>query len=206
MKPCSGSSVTTPDPGAGPGRPRVEVRRSARRKRTVSADLRDGVLRVLIPGHFSPGEERLWVKKMVEKMAAKYPPAPCPENLPLPALRERAEGLARRFLDGRGVPSAIVWVTNQNTRWASATPARRTIRLSHRLQGMPDWVVDYVILHEMAHLIEPSHSAAFWRLLSEYPRTDLAKAFLDGASFGSQRWSRGGQPSRPDSDDPAPAP
>ncbi|WP_298251606.1 M48 family metallopeptidase [uncultured Arthrobacter sp.] len=172
----------------------------------MSADLRDGVLRVLIPGHFSPREERHWVDRMVEKMAAKYPSDPIPEDLPLPALRERAAGLARRYLDGSGVPSAIMWVTNQTTRWASATPAHRTIRLSHRLQGMPDWVVDYVILHEMAHLIEPSHSAAFWRLLAAYPRTETAKAFLDGASFASRRWSRDGQPAAQGPEDPAPAP
>lgn len=128
------------------------------------------------------------MKRMVERMAQKYPAAPAIESdAPVPALLQRAEDLARTFLGGRGVPATISWVTNQNSRWASATPAHRTIRLSHRLHGMPDWVVDYVILHEMAHLIEPSHSPAFWRLLTSYPRTETAKAFLDGAAFAAQR-------------------
>lgn len=128
------------------------------------------------------------MKRMVERMAQKYPTAPPVESdAPVPDLLLRADELARRFLDGRGVPARISWVTNQNSRWASATPAHRTIRLSHRLQGMPDWVVDYVILHEMAHLIEPSHNAAFWDLLTSYPSTETAKAFLDGAAFAAHR-------------------
>ncbi|MBG6223758.1 putative metal-dependent hydrolase [Arthrobacter sp. CAN_A2] len=182
--------MTTPDTG-GPSHPArlpVEVRRSARRKRTVSADIRDGVLRVSIPGHFSPGQERQWVERMVERMSAKYLARPVvDEGGAAPALHRRARSLAQQYLGGRGVPATIGWVTNQNTRWASATPAHRSIRLSHRLQGMPEWVVDYVILHEMAHLIEPSHSPAFWELLDAYPSTGTAKAYLDGAAFAAHR-------------------
>ncbi|MHA7143130.1 YgjP-like metallopeptidase domain-containing protein [Arthrobacter sp. TmT3-37] len=180
--------MTTPD---APGRPDgsrlpVEVRRSARRKRTVSADIRDGVIRVSIPGHFSASQEHHWVERMVERMSAKYLAAPALEDDPTALLR-RARHLAAQYLGGRGVPATIGWVTNQNSRWASATPAHRSIRLSHKLQGMPDWVVDYVILHEMAHLVEPSHNAVFWELLTSYPRTETAKAFLDGAAFAAQR-------------------
>lgn len=164
----------------------VEVKRSARRKRTVSADIRDGVIRVLIPGHFSKSQERQWVDRMVERMSTKYLDASGHGGTP-EDLAGRAEHLARTYLEGRGVPSSIGWVTNQNTRWASATPAQRSIRLSHKLKGMPTWVVDYVILHEMSHLIEPSHNATFWALLDVYPHTATAKAFLDGAAFASRR-------------------
>ncbi|MHA7281632.1 M48 metallopeptidase family protein [Arthrobacter sp. TMS2-4] len=182
--------MTPPEPGGHthPARLPVEVRRSARRKRTVSADIRDGVLRVSIPGHFSPSQERHWVERMVERMSAKYLAQPAVDDDQAAAeLTRRAEALARRYLGGMGVPTTIGWVTNQNTRWASATPAHRSVRLSHRLQGMPEWVVDYVILHEMAHLIEPSHNAVFWNLLTAYPRTETAKAYLDGAAFAAHR-------------------
>ncbi|WP_028279119.1 M48 family metallopeptidase [Arthrobacter sp. H5] len=165
----------------GAGAP-VEVRRSTRRRRTVSADVRNGVTVVSIPAHFTAKQEKEWVEKMVAKLQAKRTVRP-PEGAE--PLRMRAEELADRFLDGRGKPQTIAWVTNQNSRWGSATPARRRIRLSHKLQGMPDWVVDYVILHEMAHLIESSHSPAFWALLSAYPRTETAKAFLEGAAFAA---------------------
>ena len=57
------------------------------------------------------------------------------------------------------MPASVRWVTNQNGRWGSCTPADRTIRISHRIQDMPDWVIDYVLLHELAHLIVPSHNA-----------------------------------------------
>ncbi len=172
----------------GPARLPVEVRRSARRKRTVSADIRDGVIRISIPGHFSAGQERHWVERMTARMSAKYLDAPAiADDQPVPALLQRAERLAHEYLGGRGVPMTIGWVTNQNSRWASATPAYGSVRLSHRLQGMPEWVVDYVILHEMAHLIEPSHSAVFWGLLASYPRIETAKAFLDGAAFAAHR-------------------
>ena len=46
---------------------------------------------------------------------------------------------------------------------------------------MPQWVIDYVLLHELAHLLVAGHDAAFWRLLEAYPETERAKAFLDGS-------------------------
>ena len=64
------------------------------------------------------------------------------------------------------------WVSNQNSRWGSCTSVDRSIRLSDRLKGMPEWVVDYVLLHELAHLIEPNHSKRFWALVEAYPETD----------------------------------
>ncbi|WP_343212717.1 M48 metallopeptidase family protein [Arthrobacter sp. H41] len=141
-----------------------------------------------IPAHFSLSQEDEWVARMVQRMGEKYPPGLSPDSdAPAEELLDRARELAGSFLGGRGVPDTIGWVTNQNSRWASATPARKSIRLSVKLRGMPDWVVDYVILHEMAHLIEPSHNARFWNLLTAYPRTETAKAFLSGVSFAVGR-------------------
>ena len=60
-------------------------------------------------------------------------------------LAERAERLSDQYFDGRASPASVRWVTNQNTRWGSCTPAEGSIRLSHRLQGMPEYVVDYVL-------------------------------------------------------------
>ena len=159
----------------------VEVRRSARRRRTVSVDLRDGVAVVSIPASFTARQEKQWVERMVAKLhATSVRPAQSEAGL-----SERAAELSTRDLAGRGVPTSIRWVTNQNSRWGSATPASRAVRLSHKLQGMPEWVVDYVILHEMAHLIEPSHNGTFWALLKSYPHTETAKAFLLGAAYAA---------------------
>ncbi|GEC07401.1 metal-dependent hydrolase [Streptomyces spinoverrucosus] len=95
-------------------------------------------------------------------------------------LTERAERLSAQYFDGRARPTSVRWVTNQNTRWGSCTPSEGSIRLSHRLQGMPEYVVDYVLLHELAHLLVPGHGPRFWRLLEAYPRTERARGYLEG--------------------------
>jgi predicted metal-dependent hydrolase len=158
------------------GSPEVEVRRSARRRRTVSA-YRDGDrVVVLIPAAFSRAEERRWVETMVTRLSRQVR-----RRRPSDAdLAARAADLSQRYLGGRASPSSVAWVHNQNSRWGSCSPAQGTIRLSDRLQGMPHWVIDYVVLHELAHLIERNHSARFWALLAAYPRTERARGFLEG--------------------------
>jgi predicted metal-dependent hydrolase len=84
-------------------------------------------------------------------------------------------------------PIAVSWVTNQQQRWGSCTPSTGLIRLSHRLQPMPVWVVDYVLLHELAHLVEPTHSERFWGLVSRYPSAEKAKGYLEGYLAGQGR-------------------
>lgn len=112
-------------------------------------------------------------------------------------LADRAAELSERYLEGKAVPRQVRWVTNQNTRWGSCTPAERSIRLSHRLQGMPHYVVDYVLLHELAHLIEPGHGPEFWRLLESYPRTERARGYLEGVVAAPRIPGQRRGPSRP---------
>lgn len=156
----------------------VEVRRSTRRRRTVSA-YRDGDRTVvLIPARLSADEEQRWVGVMLDKLAAQ-------ESRRRPGdseLADRAVRLSGHYLDGRARPASVRWVTNQNTRWGSCTPAEGTIRLSHRLRGMPEYVIDYVLLHELAHLLVPGHGERFWRLLEAYPRTERARGYLEGVA------------------------
>ncbi|MFD1830044.1 M48 family metallopeptidase [Streptomyces desertarenae] len=163
---------------AGRGRQDVEVRRSARRRRTVSAYREGGRTVVLIPARMSEAEERRWVDVMLDKLAAQE----SRRTLGDAELAERAARLSGQYLQGRARPATVRWVTNQNTRWGSCTPAEGSIRLSHRLQGMPEYVVDYVILHELAHLLVPGHGPRFWRLLESYPRTERARGFLEGVA------------------------
>ena len=154
----------------------VEVRRSARRRRTVSA-YRDGDRTiVLIPARMSRAEEREWVAVMLRRLEAQDRRRR-PSDV---ALLSRAQRLAAEHLGGRASPTSVRWVTNQSSRWGSCTPSDGTIRLSHRLQGMPGWVVDYVLVHELAHLVEPTHSARFWSLVDAYPRAERARGYLEG--------------------------
>ncbi|KAB8171177.1 DUF45 domain-containing protein [Streptomyces sp. 3MP-14] len=155
---------------------RVEVRRSSRRRRTVSAYREADRTVVLIPARMSADEERRWVGVMLEKLAAQEERRLLDDE----DLFRRARELSERYFEGRARPDSVRWVTNQNARWGSCTPALGTIRLSHRLQGMPEYVIDYVLLHELAHLLVPGHGPGFWALLERYPRTERARGFLEG--------------------------
>jgi predicted metal-dependent hydrolase len=101
-------------------------------------------------------------------------------------LKRRAADLSNRYLGGLARPATVRWVDNQNSRWGSCTPADRTIRISTRLQGMPAWVIDYVLVHELAHLIESGHTAAFWGWVDRYPKAERAKGFLEGVACATQ--------------------
>ncbi|MBM0240301.1 M48 family metallopeptidase [Micromonospora sp. ATA32] len=169
---------------AGVRKPVVEVRRSQRRRRTVSA-YRDGErVVVLIPDQFSRAEESEWVDRMLARLAAREGRLARSDG----ELLVRATRLISLYLvehAAKAVPASVRWVTNQNGRWGSCTPADRTIRISHRLQDMPEWVLDYVLLHELAHLIVPSHNARFWALVSRYPKAERARGYLEGVAAAS---------------------
>ncbi|MFE7133771.1 M48 family metallopeptidase [Streptomyces sp. NPDC057638] len=166
----------TPRQPRGSATSAVEVRRSPRRSRTVSAYREGDRTIVLIPARMSEAEEQRWVSVMLDKLAAQESRRMLGDE----ELTERAERLSAQYFDGRARPSSVRWVTNQNTRWGSCTPAEGSIRLSHRLQGMPEYVVDYVLVHELAHLLVPGHGERFWRLLEAYPRTERARGYLEG--------------------------
>jgi predicted metal-dependent hydrolase len=157
----------------------VEIRRSARRTRTVRAYREGDKTIVLMPAHLSAAEEQRHVRSLVARLERR-------ERRVRPSddeLLARAAALSARWLDGRAEPASVRWVSNQNSRWGSCTSADRSIRLSDRLKGMPEWVVDYVLLHELAHLIEANHSARFWALVDAHPQAERAKGFLEGVSW-----------------------
>ncbi|GAA2682441.1 M48 metallopeptidase family protein [Actinoplanes palleronii] len=162
-------------------KPVVEVRRSQRRRRTVSA-YRDGErVVVLIPDRFSRAEETEWVERMLARLATREERLRHTDA----ELLARARRLtARYYADYVDLvaPASVRWVTNQNGRWGSCTPDDASIRISHRIQEMPDWVVDYVLLHELAHLIVPSHNARFWELVNRFPKAERARGYLEGVS------------------------
>lgn len=156
----------------------VEVRRSARRRRTVSAYRQEGRLVVLVPARMSRSEEDEWVRAMVARVEASEARRPRSDT----DLQHRATELSRQYLGGRARPTSVRWVTNQRTRWGSCTPAEGTIRLSAQLRDMPGWVRDYVLLHELAHLLEAGHGPRFWGLLAGYPKLERARGYLQGVA------------------------
>src|SRR6478609_9749191 len=164
------------------GRPEVEVRRSKRRRRTVSA-YRDGDrIVVMIPASLSRAEEAEWVETMLIRLEKSEKRRRLTDD----ALLQRAQGLSDRYLGGLATPESVRWVENQRSRWGSCTPGDRTIRLSARLQGMPSWVIDYVLIHELAHLLESGHDGRFWAWVDRYPHAEKAKGYLLGWSTAAR--------------------
>lgn len=163
---------------ADPSEGEVEVRRSRRRRRTVSAYREGARTIVLIPARFSKAEERHWVDAMLGRLA-KGDRRRSPSD---GELTRRAAELSSSFLGGRAEPASVRWVSNQHSRWGSCTPADATIRISDRLKGMPAYVLDYVLLHELAHLLRPAHDRTFWKLLTGYPRVERARGYLEGVA------------------------
>ena len=162
--------------------PRVEVRRSKRRTRTVTA-YRDGdTLIVQIPARLSKKEEAHWVAEMQRRLLRSETPARPPTRSSDAALLTRCRELSDKYFAGRCEPASVRWVPPMRTRWASCTPLDRTIRISERLRQVPTWVLDYVLVHELAHLLEPGHGPAFWALVRQYPKTDRAVGYLEGLS------------------------
>ncbi len=159
----------------------MEVRRSKRRRRTVSA-YRDGDrVVVMIPATLSRAEEAKWVETMLARLErSEQRRRPSDDDL-----LQRALTLSDRYLGGMATPQSVRWVDNQHSRWGSCTPGDRSIRLSHRLRGMPAWVVDYVLVHELAHLLEPGHGPHFWAWVDRYPQAERAKGYLMGWSAAS---------------------
>lgn len=157
----------------------IEIRRSARRTRTVRAYREGDKTIVLMPANLPKAVEDEHVRSLLARLERRDKRArPSDEDL-----RTRAAMLSRAWFDGAATPSSVRWVGTMDKRWGSCSSGDRSIRLSDRLKGMPSYVVDYVLVHELAHLIEPNHSAAFWALVDRYPEAEKAKGFLEGVSW-----------------------
>lgn len=178
------------EPGAfptDPDDPAVDIVRSARRKRTVSARVEGDRVVVRVPAGLSRAEERRHVTKMLASLARKH--GRSNSRVSDAYLRRRARELAEKWMDTpRGKPviddlKSISWVAPMRTRWASCTPATGTIRVSSSLQRAPGYVLDYILVHELAHLRTHGHTAEFWRRVGAYPHVERAHGFLQAWSL-----------------------
>ena len=161
-------------PGAESEFARVEVRRSPRRKKTISAEIVGEVLVISLPQRLSKADEREWVAKMAARMSERRKRDRLNSD---DDLARRARELGDRYLGGTSVRN-IEWVRTQRSRWGYCSPGDSSIRLSLALADYPSWVRDYVIVHELAHLVVPDHSPGFWKLVERYPLTERARGFL----------------------------
>ena len=153
----------------------VEVIRSPRRHRTVQARVVDGRIVVRIPARMSRAEEQQAVADIVARLRKKTTSTATSDE----DLLGRAEALNREYLGSRATVGSIRWVGNQHTRWGSCTPATGDIRITDRLQHVPDYVLDAVVLHELVHTFIPGHGPEFWEYADRAPKAERAKGFLE---------------------------
>lgn len=149
----------------------IDVVRSSRRKRTVSASLREDRIKVMIPDGLDPEEESRLVGEVSDRVIRKATSATVD-------LRARAAHLAERY--GLPEPSEVEWSERQKRRWGSCSADGR-IRISTRVASMPEWVLDWVLIHEMAHLEADDHGPRFKELVSRYELAERATGYLIAA-------------------------
>jgi predicted metal-dependent hydrolase len=152
----------------------IEIIRSSKRRKTVNAKIKDGVLVIQAPAGITDRELTPMITKLRKRLAAKLVVTPQTNN----ELHKRAKQINRQYFGGRLSWESIKYVTNQNKRYGSCSPADKTIRLNHRLAKMPQFVRDYVIVHELAHLEQANHGPKFWGLVYKFPLTERARGYL----------------------------
>ncbi|NOZ71448.1 MAG: M48 family metallopeptidase [Chloroflexi bacterium] len=153
---------------------KIEVIRSARRRKTISARLEGDTLIVRAPAHISEVE----LNQAVENLKSRIKRKKEVQKLSDSRLEERAHLLNRKYFGNKLNWRQIRWVSNQSRQFGSCTPARGTIRISHRVGSLPQWVQDYVLVHELAHLLEANHGPRFWALVNHYPLSERARGYL----------------------------
>ncbi len=171
----------TPNVIAAPAdRPEVEIRVSARRRKTVAAFWEGDRIVIVVPPRLTKRDRQEYADELSARLIAQRDRA-----RPTDAdLHERAARLSRTYLNNRARPTSVRWSTRQMHRWGSCTAADGTIRISTRLRDAPKYVLDAVLVHELAHLLHSDHSAEFHELANRFPRQRDADIFLKGMSFG----------------------
>jgi len=153
---------------------KIRIIRSRRRRKTIEAREVEGILEVLAPAGMSDKELEPHIAKLKTRIERRRV-ASCLDDQ---SLERRARVLNQRHFEGRLRWQSIRWVTNQNRRHGSCTPWQGNIRISHRIADMPRFVQDYVIVHELAHLVVPNHGKRFWNMVNQYPKTERARGYL----------------------------
>ena len=155
--------------------PTITIIRSAKRRKTIQTKYTNDHLWIYFPCGMSKSEEQKWVDKIVSKMEKRQQRQKSKTNDSW--LWSRAQDLNKRFFNG-SLDFSINFVSNQHSRFGSCTSVDKTIRISDRVASMPVWVKDYVIVHELAHLLYPDHSKDFWGKVDEYRYAERAKGYL----------------------------
>ena len=165
----------------GRGEIRISVIRSARK--SLGLEVRDAnTVLARIPTRVSDRElkafvenHRSWILEKTEVMAEreekrKSTPAPPPELLSKTyrmKIQLKIGKRVRHYCEAMGVTVGYVTVKNQKTRWGSCS-AKGNVNFNYQLAFLPDELLDYVVIHELAHRRHMNHSRAFWAEVEKY--------------------------------------
>ena len=135
--------------------------------------MRAGVLELLVPATMPHAERAHWAEVMTRRLQRRAERArPSDERL-----AERARRMNERHFEG-----VLRWTSvgfaEMERLWGSCTFTHGAIRIAKRAASLPDWVLDYLLVHELAHLIHSDHGDEFHALVARYPLTERAKGYL----------------------------
>ena len=153
----------------------ITIIRSKRRKKTIQTKYANGQLWIYLPAGMSTKDEQKWINRMVERNERWQQKQSLKKSDIW--LQQHAQALNEKYFNG-SLKFSIMFVTNQNSRFGSCTSIDKTIRISEQVKAMPMWVQDYIIIHELTHLIHPDHSKAFWSKVNQYKYAERAKGYL----------------------------
>ena len=160
----------------------IRVVRNSRRKRSISAYREHGSIVIQVPARLPNSKVSEVIPELVQKILTREAREKMTDN----ALFARSLQLLDLYLpDFTTRPVSVVW-RSMNERWGSCTTADRTIRISDRLNGAPDYVIDYLLVHELIHLEIADHGPNFEALLARFERSEIASAYLDGYEAGAR--------------------
>ncbi|MEI8222380.1 MAG: M48 family metallopeptidase [Actinomycetes bacterium] len=162
--------------------PEFRVIRSARRKRGISAIRQNGLIEIHIPEKMTRRQEREIIPEMIGALLRREAKLKRGNDV----LEKMALELLEQHLpDFHERPASVSW-RSMRERWGSCTTIDRTIRISDRLNGAPEYVLACVLIHELIHLRIADHSEAFYAQLARFPDLARAEAWLEGFEAGIQ--------------------
>ena len=156
----------------------IKILRSKKRMRTVSARIVKDILIVRAPEYIREGR----LQKVIAELKARIERKQLKEELNKSEdLVQRVREFNLRYFENKLTVNSIEYVTDQNSKFGCCNYRTGCIRISQRISAMPQWVRNYVIIHELAHLVVPDHSKAFWEIVYRYKLAERARGYLIAA-------------------------
>jgi predicted metal-dependent hydrolase len=161
----------------------VEVVRDGRLRTRVHWEWSGNRVRIRVPRHAPKREVERLRAEIVDEVRRKRAKVRARADADLQVM---AQEINREHFGSEITWHSIRWVSNMRKRLGSCTtggPTDGDIRISDRIKGWPQWVIEYVVAHELVHRKHPNHSKEYWAYLARYPEAERARGFIMGIAF-----------------------